>query len=80
MYRDPVPQSYEATEQESKRDFAYTARMMRRPECLSCGEHIFTGSYLSMDDMHICGIKGYICENCLKSNTYYSYELDDFDE
>lgn len=77
MYRGPIPKSYEATEQERTRDLAYTVRMMRRPRCLCCDEHILTETCLDLYDF---GINGYVCERCVESKMQDTYELDNDNE
>ena len=76
MYRDLVPDCYDPIEQERRRDLSYTAGLLRRPRCLCCDEHILTETCLDLFDF---GIKGYVCERCVESNTRYTYELDDSD-
>lgn len=77
MYRYPVPDCYDPIEQERSRDLAYTIRMMRRPLCLGCNEHILTETCVDLSDF---GIDGYICEKCMERNMQYTCELDDYDE
>lgn len=74
MSRVNIPDCYEADRQEEARDLAYTARIMRRPCCESCGEHILTESYL---DLSVFGLNGVVCEKCVERNMAPVEDLDD---
>lgn len=74
MCRLQIPDCYDPIEQERSRDLAYTARLMRRPRCHCCDEHILTETYLDLSDF---GIKAYVCEKCVENNTHYTYELEE---
>ena len=69
-----IPECYEADRQYERMDLAYTARIMRRPCCECCGEHILTESYL---DLSPFGLSGVACERCIERNTACTADLDD---
>lgn len=69
-----IPDCYEADRQYERMDLAYTARIMRRPCCECCGEHILTERYL---DLSPFGINGVVCERCVDRNTADTTDLDD---
>ena len=69
-----MPDCYEADRQAEARDLAHTARMMRRSKCRCCDKHILTDTYLDLSEF---GLNDYVCEDCVKSNTHYAYELDE---
>ncbi len=68
-----IPDCYEADRQADARDLAYTARMMRRPVCPSCGERIMTEECIDLEPF---GIAGYGCERCIKRHTVWADDLD----
>ena len=74
MSRFNIPDCYEADRQFDRMDLAYTARIMRRPCCECCGEHLIGESYL---DLSLCGLDGVLCEKCVKNNMCDISELDD---
>ena len=53
---------------------AHTARIMRRPCCEICGEHLETDEYLDLTPL---GITGVLCEDCMNDNKHSTYDLDD---
>lgn len=69
-----IPDCYEADRQAERRDLAYTARLMRRPCCQRCGQHILSEKYL---DLSPFGINGVACERCVDRNMEYTADLDD---
>lgn len=69
-----IPDCYDPAVQEESRQLAYTAKMMKKPRCVCCGERIWTEECLDLEPF---GIKGYSCERCVKSNTKYSDDLED---
>lgn len=69
-----IPDCYEADKQYDRMDRAHTARIMRRPCCECCGEHIQSESYL---DLSPFGLNGVACERCVDRNTASTADLDD---
>lgn len=69
-----LPDCYEADRQYEALDLAYTAKIMRRPCCECCGEHILSETYLDLSDF---GLNGYVCERCVEKNTHATEGLDD---
>lgn len=69
-----IPDCYEADRQYARMDLAYTVRIMRRPCCECCGEHILSECYL---DLSPFGLNGIACERCVKNNTLATCDLDD---
>lgn len=69
-----LPDCYDPIAQERARDMAHTARIMRRPCCECCGEHLETDEYLDLTPL---GITGVLCEDCMNDNKHSTYDLDD---
>lgn len=69
-----IPDCYDPEFMEDARDLAYTARMMRRPCCECCGEHVMTDEYLDLTPL---GINGVLCEDCINDNRRLTCDLDD---
>jgi len=69
-----IPDCYEADRQYEAMDRAYTKRIMRRPCCACCGEHLMTENYL---DLSPFGIPGVACERCVDKYTADTADLDD---
>lgn len=69
-----IPDCYEADRQFDAMDRAHTARIMRRPKCECCGEHIQSDTYTDLSDF---GIEGYACERCIERNTHDTADLED---
>lgn len=69
-----IPDCYDPAYMEDVRDFKHTARVMRRPCCEICGEHLTTDEYL---DLSPVGINGVMCEACMNENRHSTYDLDD---
>ena len=69
-----IPDCYEADKQFERMDLAYTAMIMRRPECACCGEHLTSETYL---DLSAFGLNGVVCERCIDKNTFATMDLDD---
>lgn len=59
--------------EEASRDLAYTARLLRKPICLCCNQHIASEQCLSL---HSAGLDGYLCQRCIDANTKYTDELE----
>ena len=75
--KETIPDCYEADRQAEARDFAHTLRIMRRPCCRCCDEHITTETCLDLSDL---GFNGeYLCEKCIADRTVYTHELDEAD-
>lgn len=58
--------------QEERRQLAYTARLLRKPRCACCNNHIASEQCLDLEN---AGLAGYICERCIKANTVYTDDL-----
>lgn len=58
---------------EARNDLAYTARLMRKPKCLCCDQHIASEQCLSLRDV---GLNGYLCQRCIDAHTVYTDELE----
>lgn len=69
-----IPECYEADKQYEAMDLAYTAKIMRRPRCVCCGNPLMGDTYLDLEEF---GLKGYGCERCVNK---FSYDLGDLDE
>ena len=75
MKKTALPDCYEADHQEARRDLAYTARIMRRPRCACCGDHILSDTYLDLSPFGIAD--GVACERCIDRHTAATCDLDD---
>lgn len=69
-----IPDCYEADRMFDALDAAQTARLHRRPECVRCGNHIASDTYLDLSDL---GAFGYVCEHCVEACTYSVEDLED---
>lgn len=69
-----IPDCYEADRQAEARELAHTARIMRRPKCVRCGDHLMGESYLDLESF---GLNGVACEKCIKTNTHDIEGLED---
>ena len=65
---------WDPSDMEDARDFRYTTRVMRRPRCEVCGEHLTTDEYLDLTPL---GINGVLCEDCINDNRQLTSDLDD---
>lgn len=70
-----IPDCYEADRQFDAMDRLYTAKMMRRPLCERCGQHIVSDTYLDLSEL---GSSGYVCERCVDACTYSTCDLEDW--
>lgn len=69
-----IPDCYEADRQYDRMDRACAARIMRRPCCECCGEHLTGESYL---DLSVAGLTGVICDRCVERNMVSVTDWDD---
>lgn len=69
-----IPDCYDADRMFDAMDMANTARLHRRPECVRCGRHIASDTYLDLFDLGACG---YVCERCVEDCTY---NIEDFED
>lgn len=53
---------------------AWERRKKRLPQCVCCGDPLWTEKYL---DLSAFGLEGYACEACMEENTGYSQHLED---
>ena len=65
---------WDPSDMEDARDLRYTMRVMRRPCCEVCGEHLTTDEYLDLTPL---GINGVLCEDCMNDNRQLTSDLDD---
>ena len=59
--------------QEAGRQLAYTARLLRKPICSNCRNHIASEQCLDLNDIGLAG--WYLCERCMKAHTVYTDDL-----
>lgn len=72
--KNDIPDCYDPVEQEVRRDRAYAQKLMHLPRCQGCGCPITTETYV---DLEMFGIRGLACEQCIKSSTHYTENLED---